>query len=298
MKRMLIVTAAVALVLAACGSEGAVPVGPVDTETPSVEPTDPGTSPEPEPTDAPDDRTMSYEVWFASSGEPSGPYLFVTGRTQPFDRAIARAALTALFEGPTPQESAVGVGTAVPAGTELLGISIADGVATVDLSDGFESGGGTASMTMRLAQVVYTLTQFGSVDGVNFRLEGRPVTVFGGEGIVLDHPATRRDFRRLLPFILVETPVIDDRIDNPVTIAGTANVFEATVSIRILDADGKVLVDTFTTATCGTGCRGTFSEQVRYRVSREQPGTIMVYESSAEDGSPLHVVRIPVTLTP
>ena len=80
--------------------------------------------------------------------------------------------------------------------------------------------------------------------------------------------------------------------------AGTANVFEATVSLRILDAGGKEIARTFTTATCGSGCRGDYSVSVPYRVDRPQAGTIVVFESSAKDGRPIHVVRVPVTLTP
>lgn len=98
--------------------------------------------------------------------------------------------------------------------------------------------------------------------------------------------------------IVVEGPQPGDTVTSPVTVEGTANVFEATVSIRILDESGEILTETFTTATCGSGCRGTFSEAVAFEVDHEQPGTIMVFESSAEDGRPIHVVRVAVTLSP
>jgi hypothetical protein len=101
-----------------------------------------------------------------------------------------------------------------------------------------------------------------------------------------------------LPAIVVTTPSPGDTVSSPVTVAGTANVFEATVSIRILDANRKRIADTFTTATCGSGCRGDFSKQVAFNVSEEGSGTVMVFEASAEDGRPINVVRIPVTLTP
>ncbi len=80
-------------------------------------------------------------------------------------------------------------------------------------------------------------------------------------------------------------------------ISGTADVFEAVVSIAILDQHGKVIASTFTMATCGTGCRGTWETDVAYDVAATQPGTIRVYEVSAMDGSEIHVVNIPVTLT-
>jgi hypothetical protein len=96
--------------------------------------------------------------------------------------------------------------------------------------------------------------------------------------------------------IEVLTPVPDTRVSSPVTVSGTADVFEATVSIRILDANNNVIADTFTTATCGSGCRGDFEAEVSFSVGTEQRGVIEVYEVSAQDGSRINIVRIPVTL--
>jgi hypothetical protein len=98
--------------------------------------------------------------------------------------------------------------------------------------------------------------------------------------------------------IVVTDPLPGSRITSPVLVAGEADVYEATVSIRILDATNNVVADTFTTATCGTGCWGEFREKVRFSVGSEQSGVIEVFEASADDGSPTQVVRIPVTLVP
>jgi Immunoglobulin-like domain of bacterial spore germination len=73
-------------------------------------------------------------------------------------------------------------------------------------------------------------------------------------------------------------------------------VFEATVSLRLLDASGREIATRFTTATCGSGCRGSWSVSVPYRVGRTQRGTVQVYEVSAQDGSRQHVVNVPVML--
>ncbi len=129
------------------------------------------------------------------------------------------------------------------------------------------------------------------------KLDGQPVEVFSGEGIVLDRPMTRQAYQDLLPPILVESPLIGEEVSSPVTVAGTADVFEATVSISILGADGREIGRTFTQATCGTGCRGTYSKAVQFVVAETQPGTIRVFEVSAKDGKPIHVVDIPVVLT-
>ena len=69
-----------------------------------------------------------------------------------------------------------------PGGDDLNGVEIEDGVATVDLSEEFDDGGGSAGMFMRLAQIVFTLTQFPSVTGVQFELDGDPVETFSVGG--------------------------------------------------------------------------------------------------------------------
>jgi hypothetical protein len=294
MKRLAIVMFAVGLTLTACGNKGPVDVGPIGSGGSPSPTTSPTGTPKP-PTSPPPSTgggTVTYQVWFHY-----GEHLFVTKRTQQATVAVGKASLTALLEGPSERESAAGVGTSIPAGTRLLGLDIAGGVATVDLSHEFESGGGTLSMSMRLAQVVYTITQFPTVHSVQFRLDGEPVTVFSGEGIVLDHPVARDDYKDLLPAILVESPLIGQTVSSPVTVSGTADVFEATVSIRILDEDGATIKETFATATCGTGCRGTYSVTVSYTVDHVQQGTVVVFEASAKDGSPTNVINIPVELT-
>ena len=90
-----------------------------------------------------------------------------------------------LLSGPTPgeREAVPAMSTAIPEGTEVRSVTIEDGVATVDLSAEFLTGGGTLSMTGRLAQVVYTLTGIDGVGGVRFQIDGVPTTVFGGEGV-------------------------------------------------------------------------------------------------------------------
>jgi germination protein M len=274
---------ALAVALAGCGSGKAVSLGKPKTQrTTGKEPT--GTVP----------TLLSLEVWFTR-----GDGLVAVRRTHQPTPRVATAAIDALLAGPTAAERTSGVVSAVPSGTRLLGITIRNGVATVDLTSEYQSGGGSLSMQTRLGQVVYTLTQFPTVQKVRFRLDGTPVNVFSSEGIVLDHPVGRSDYANLLPAIEVSKPADGARVTSPVTVSGTANVFEANVTVEILDAAGKVVGKTFTTATCGTGCRGSYSVPVTFKVDREQRGTIVLHDDDAAGtGKPPHSVRIPVTLVP
>jgi hypothetical protein len=230
-------------------------------------------------------------------------YLLRDGKVSPVRRtiestpAVARAALTELLKGPTAGERADGLATAIPSGTALRDISLSDGVATVDVDGTFDDGGGSASMLGRVAQIVATLTRFPTIERVAFRIDGEPVQAVGGEGVVVDPPVGRRAIEEQTPQILVESPLPGDTVRSPIRLRGTANVFEATVSIDVRGANGKLLNRTFTTATSGTGTRGTFDTEVALP-DGTGPVTVVAYESSAEDGRPLHVVELPLQLVP
>jgi hypothetical protein len=111
-----------------------------------------------------------------------------------------------------------------------------------------------------------------------------------------DAATGRDDYADLLPPIVVIAPAIGERVTSPVTVTGTADVYEATVSVRVLDAAGREIGTAFTTASCGSGCRGAYRLNVRYGRAAAGPGTVEVYEVSARDGSRVNAVRIPVHL--
>ena len=234
--------------------------------------------------------SMDVRVYFLL-----GEHIAVAHRSVPATISIARTAVQQLLAGPSPVDTAAGMASAVPTGTRLLGINIAKGMATVDLSGTFASGGGSLSMTARLAQVTYTLTQFPTVQGVLFRMDGQPVSVFGGEGIILDHPATRSSFESLTPPILVEFPGSGWTVHSPLRVAGTANVYEAQFQAKITDRGGRVIAIQAVHATSGTGTRGTFDATIPFG-GATGPATLTVFDSSPKDGSPIDVVNIPVVL--
>ena len=98
-----------------------------------------------------------------------------------------------------------------------------------------------------------------------------------------------------LPPIVIESPLPGDRVTSPIRVRGTANVFEATVSFEVRNDADEVVVRGFTTATSGSGTRGTFEAELAVP-DLAGPATIVAFEASAEDGRPLHVVEVPVTV--
>jgi spore germination protein GerM len=253
--------------------------------------------------------TLYFFADHVGSANLPGPHLVpvertveVVGTADAHDRL--GAALVALFEGPTVTHAELypGIVSNIPSGTELLGYTIDDtsnvGRAVIDVNPVFESGGGTATMLGRLAEVVFTATQFPEVDVVEFTIDGQPVTVFSSEGILLEEPQSRDGYRDLMPLIFVEAPLAGTTVESPIMVLGESNTFEAGVEYRLETADGTLLADGFSTATCGTGCWGTFELTIDYVLPDGGSGVLVVFESSAEDGRPVNVQRIPLTLAP
>lgn len=203
-------------------------------------------------------------------------------------------AIAALLGGPSSDERAAGLSTAVPDEVGLLGVELVDGVVTVDLSRGFDDSGSVESLRARLAQLVFTATQFPDTSGLRLRLDGEPVRTFSVPGVVLAGEQTRADYEASAPQILVDRPVPGDTVASGFHLTGSANTFEATFLYELVANDGSLLADTFVTATCGTGCRGTFDVAVTF--DGEGEALLRVFERSAADGSVVNLVEIPLQL--
>jgi spore germination protein GerM len=185
-----------------------------------------------------------------------------------------------------------GFTTTIPAEVEVVGVNVAEHQITVDMNQAFLEGAGglLADFTM-LNQLIYTAAQFGEIEAVLFTVGGEPVTAFGSEGLDLSQPVGPDAFLDQMNSILITNPVGGEG-DLPLAVSGISNVFEANVSYEVLDADGNVVKEGFTMATCGTGCWGGFSFEVQYDFTGTE--TVRVFWHSPEDGSPSDVVSIPI----
>ncbi|MBS1195547.1 MAG: Spore germination protein-like protein, partial [Actinobacteria bacterium] len=234
--------------------------------------------------------TTGAAVTTAAPGFPEDDavvYFFVEDGAQPSLIPVARpyAVLSHMVEDPVyetlnflvigtapgEEEASPALVSYIPEGTRLLGVEVAAGVATVDLSAEFLGGGSgnsdvilePAAIHRRLAQVVFTLTAFPEIYEVRFLIEGGEPGVPGEEWMSGGGAATRADFEDLLPPVMIESPAYwASSGENPLVVTGTANVFEAVVSLELLAQDGTVLWEGTTMASCGTGCRGDFAVEI------------------------------------
>lgn len=243
----------------------------------------------------PSTETTSVSLYFVR-GEKLGPVARVVDVTE--GRPVAEAALAALLKGPSAEDAGFDFGTTIPEGTALNKLTVTGGTAIADMSRTFESGGGSLSMTLRVAQVVYTLTQFPGIERVEFVLDGESVAAIGGEGVIVEPSRDRASCEGEVPAILVESPLPGQSVESPVTVRGSANTFEAMFRITITDPEGLILVEKSAQASSGTGTRGTFSVEVPFTTARSGLGAVICAELSPKDGKPTNVVEIPVIMAP
>ena len=127
--------------------------GPSASSSPGAS-ASPTAAPTPRPTATPvpaGDGTTVVRSYFVLGSFTDNEGLARVLREVPQTKAVATAAMRELLAGPDEPELSArpAMYTAIPDGTTLLGISIANSIATVNLSREFESGGGSASMQAR-----------------------------------------------------------------------------------------------------------------------------------------------------
>ncbi|MGH8947106.1 MAG: GerMN domain-containing protein [Acidimicrobiia bacterium] len=248
-------------------------------------------------------RTFAVAPYFFvdEAGHPNrtGPFLVPVAREVEATRAVARAAIEQLLAGPDAGElaSVPAISTAIPEGVELLGLTIEDGLAVVDLSSKFEIEDDSAAVAARVAQVVYTLTRFDSVERVRFLQEGNEVKAPTSDGSLVGGAVTRGDYLDFAAAISVESPIYGATVSDKVRVTGYAAVFEATFRYALTDGDGIIIEEGMAMASNGMGW-GTFDLTIDYKLDAAQRGALIVWAHSAKDGSKIDVREHPLTLQP
>jgi spore germination protein GerM len=104
---------------------------------------------------------------------------------------VALYAAVQAVAGPPSEVNAV----RFPAGTHVLNVTDASGVASVDLSGDVASGaGGSYQESAEFKGLVYTLTGIPSVNAVQVLVAGRNVETLPGGHLELDQPLRRTDW--------------------------------------------------------------------------------------------------------
>lgn len=95
--------------------------------------------------------------------------------------------------------------------------------------------------------------------------------------------------------IVVTSPASNARVAMPLVIEGEARTFESSFAWRIKDAAGAMLTEGYGTAAApDVGTFGPFREEVIYTAPSTKNGSLEVFEYSAQDGSEINKVVVPI----
>lgn len=103
--------------------------------------------------------------------------------------------------------------------------------------------------------------------------------------------------------ITIDSPELGDIVTVPFDVSGTANVFEAALSVQVLTDDGRLLCQHNIMATAGSGTRGDWATTLAFppldapEGQVAVPGVIRAFNYSARDGSEENVVTLNVNLS-
>ena len=173
-----------------------------ETTVPTTQPTNPVITPKPNTPTATTKAETKAEIYLLE--DKNGKFQLVARPVviepkaanqaaileQSFNRLLAQSNNTTATNQPT---------STIPQGTKLRSIKVDKDTITVDLSPEFTSGGGSASMTGRLGQVIYTATSLNPKAKVFLSVNGKPLETLGGEGLEITQPITRESFQKDFP---------------------------------------------------------------------------------------------------
>ncbi len=242
------------------------PTGSAGTGSPSDSPTSETSTPIPVEGDV-------YVYYVMDDGQ--GPRLYREQRPNPGMDPVTAALSTMLSEPPLDSDYS----SAWEPNTAIRDFSVAGDTATVDLSRFVQVGAEFETAAMQ--QLVYTVTANDkSVKKVRLLVKGQPPASGHSDW---SQPVARAPMLDVQGLIWLLTPTEGATVSSPVQIAGYGTAFEATISWQVY-RDGAKVAEGFTQGGAN-GEFGEFADTVEL-----EPGTyeMRAFESSAEDGSPLH----------
>ena len=109
-----------------------------------------------------------------------------------YDESPLTETLTALLSGLTSGELNKGLLSLIPIGTEIRGITVSNMTATIDFNEALSFNNfGKEGLEAELKQIVFTATEFPTVDKVQILINGQKKQFLSTEGVFIGEPLTR-----------------------------------------------------------------------------------------------------------
>jgi len=151
-----------------------------DTETPAPEE---------------EENLRKVRLYFIKVNNDGEIMLRSTLRGIAFGNSPLTATLKSLLTGTSPEETNQGLISLIPQDSQLLSVSVQNGTAVINFSEEFQFNQiGIAGYEAQLKQIVYTATEFDTVEQVQFLIENRKVPYLGAEGLYIGEPLRREVF--------------------------------------------------------------------------------------------------------
>ncbi len=117
-------------------------------------------------------------------------------RNVPVSKSPMTVAIHTLLEGPKAGELNNDIFSLIPKDSKLNDARVEGGIAYLDFNEEFRFNPlGIDGYRAQVEQIVYTATEFPTVDKVQFLVEGQRVAFLGGEGFWIGEPLGREDFK-------------------------------------------------------------------------------------------------------
>ena len=144
---------------------------------------------------APDYKYRNAKLYFIDVDDSGVITLQAVVRSVPFLDSPLTETMQALLEGMKPTELNMELINLIPDNTELLSIRVESGVAYINFNESFRFNSlGKEGYVAQLKQVVYTATEFSTVDSVQILIQGERFDYLGPEGVFIGRPLTRSSF--------------------------------------------------------------------------------------------------------
>lgn len=227
-----------------------------------------------------------------------------TRRSIPNDLPVPEGSLRALLDGPSLAEDVLHYSSAIPEGSRLLGYSVLNRTAIVDVSElPPVTDESQSEALLALYQIVYTVTASGTIEAVQVRQDGRPYglnTVAGGSS-ALEPPLTRADLSFVIdattfpgssgcavakdggevfagtPTVRITRPVAGERVRGAIQLRGVVQSDGGPLVIRILQGGNEIanrIID--------ERCRGSFAATIPVPRTLNGPVDVVVIAPGVE----------------
>lgn len=166
-----------------------------DKPTPQEETVQTGSEeedPEIENRPAPTRKKRTAKLYFCYVASDGSISLKGTNRIVYFEDSPMTRTLESLLLGPSVDQQNANLTNLIPPHTKLLGARVKGSTAYLNFSKDFMYNTvGGEGYSMQLKQIIYTATEFSTVNNVQFMIEGKVMEYLNAEGLAINTPLNR-----------------------------------------------------------------------------------------------------------